>query len=199
MADQARQASQAQWLRDLRELRSDAKARFADVSWEDGNGGIIYAHKAIVYSRAAGKLGASLPGTRRALTTAHAVPGSFQLRYLSAPSVDIHGTAYGLSRGSITPSASGCHDDSTLSEHSHDRCNSPRGIISRETHSAGPLSLSGTDPALFEACLDHLYTGETGAEGVAVLFDGFGEGVRDEARGLGGSDKLSEVSGIECL
>lgn len=57
-----------------------------------------------------------------------------------------------------------------------------------------PLSLSGTDPALFEACLDYLYLGEKGAEGVAVLFDGFGDGVRDLESEVDGVVKLREVS-----
>lgn len=56
MSDKARQESHASWLRDLRALRRDAKARFADVTWDDGAGGLIHAHKSIVYSRAAGEL-----------------------------------------------------------------------------------------------------------------------------------------------
>lgn len=59
---------------------------------------------------------------------------------------------------------------------------------------AHPLPLSGTDPALFEACLDYLYTGEKGAEGVAVLFDGFGDRVRENESEVDGTIKLREVS-----
>jgi hypothetical protein len=56
MSVKARAASHQQWLEDLAALKRHAKARFADVSWDDGAGNSIHAHKVIVYSRAAGEL-----------------------------------------------------------------------------------------------------------------------------------------------
>lgn len=55
MSVKARAASYQQWLEDLAALKRNAKARFADVSWDDGAGNFIHAHKVIVYSRAAGE------------------------------------------------------------------------------------------------------------------------------------------------
>jgi hypothetical protein len=67
-------------------------------------------------------------------------------------------------------------------------------MISVATTIGQPLSLAGTDPALFETCLEYLYTGEKGSESVTVLFDGFGEGVRESEAELSGIPKLREVS-----
>lgn len=107
-----------------------------------------------------------------------------------------------LSRRSfVTPTASAAsHDYSgpSSSGHEQDRCTSPTSMSSTTSAAATPLSLLGTDPALFEACLDYLYTGEKGAEGVAVLFDGFGDGVREEESEVDGAVKLREVSGPDA-
>lgn len=102
-------------------------------------------------------------------------------------------------RSSVTPAASATshvYSGPSSSGHSQERCSSPTSMISTISAAAIPLSLSGTDPALFEACLDYLYTGEKGAEGVAVLFDGFGDGVRENESEVDGAVKLREVSAL---
>lgn len=55
MSAAVRAASEAAWLRDLSTMLAEAGTRFGDVSWRTDSGELIHAHKAIVYSRAAGQ------------------------------------------------------------------------------------------------------------------------------------------------
>lgn len=54
MSVAVRAASEKAWLQDLATMLAQAQARFGDVSWQTETGEAIWAHKAIVYSRAAG-------------------------------------------------------------------------------------------------------------------------------------------------
>ncbi|KAK4700993.1 hypothetical protein P7C70_g5244, partial [Phenoliferia sp. Uapishka_3] len=74
------------------------------------------------------------------------------------------------------------------------RSPSPASMIScASTAPSAPLSLLGTDPAVFRACLEQFYSGSEG--GVTVLFEGFEEGVREGEMELKGVDKLRS----DCL
>lgn len=59
----AARASEEAWLQDLSLLLREARARFGDLAWHAPDGRTVYAHKAVVYSRAAGSFQQRFLGT----------------------------------------------------------------------------------------------------------------------------------------
>lgn len=208
-ATQATHASTTAWLDDLRSMLSEAKSRFADVVWITQEQTEIYAHKSILYARASGTfislsyLSVSfstgrLSGGRTVRT------GAFQQKYLTVPSLTTTST--------LTPG------ESNLSLPSPRSSSSASTSLDSTGSALIPISLVGTDAALFAACLDFLCAREpfffllkwgktifthsssgitdTGNQTMqfvfTMLFEGFEEEGGEED---GGIDRLRQVRG----
>lgn len=160
------------------------------MSWVGDDSKIVHAHKAIVYARAAGKLLLRVPSLAPADPL---LAGSFQQKYLAPTSTN------GANDSSLSlPFSSNRSGTSHSADRSHDvhsrflRSPSPVSINSTWTV-ATPMPLVGTDPALFEACLEFLYTGSKGVEVFTVLFDGFDEAMREDEKQACGVERLRQV------
>ncbi|GAA6062826.1 hypothetical protein JCM10212_002464 [Sporobolomyces blumeae] len=171
-ADAARARSEEEWLADLAQLRTDAKARFGDVAWvAEGSERVVYAHKCIVYARATGNWQQRFMG----------VPHS-----LSDSSMSLYGQST-LSIRTWTPQAASRRDSAA----SHGCSPAPsESSRSSSASSIRPIVLGSTDLDVFETSLEYFYTAGKEAEAFAVVLEGFNEGGGAAQEELSGTAKL---------
>ncbi|KAL8278963.1 hypothetical protein RQP46_008632 [Phenoliferia psychrophenolica] len=150
----------------------------------------IFAHKCIIFARSSGSFqqryligaGAGANNNRDTNDSTLSLPFSQHQQQQQQQQA--------VSRRSVTPSNGRDYSDSSQFM----RSPSPASMLSFASSAPSqPLSLAGTDPAVFQACLEHFYSGSEG--GVTVLFEGFDEGVREGEPELKGVDKLRS----DCL
>lgn len=219
MATNASRVSEAAWIADLNTLLVNAKVRFPDIVWKATSGELIYGHKMFVYSRAAGQFSFSSTGIGGVDFDAFLnLEGTFQHRYLGPAQIEGSSSHLSLSfEFGSSQSFNRISEENYLDplQYLPTRPNSSTSVISNEETTSGvlqPLSLTGTEPAFFQACLEflcefldfsvavlrklisgNLDTGTQGMETVfSVLFDGF-EGDASDGK-EGGIQRLRQVS-----
>ncbi|SGY15976.1 BQ5605_C012g06721 [Microbotryum silenes-dioicae] len=183
------QSSCQKWLADLSKLRHEARRFFGDVCWaahgptRPGRSCpdevLVYAHKAIVYSRSSGSFQERFIQCSPALHCSDSVASSFNTGTSARDDARDAHFLRSTSSASLESIVTATTSSATL--------------IAESSDHVVRLMLADTDPALFEAWLDVLYLGTQGTEGVHVLFEGFHESIReDSVPGLTGIAKLRE-------